>query len=151
MKRKILIISIIITTVGLGYFVYEIVGFANGMRQDKAGNIDWQKDITGIYYVDLPKGLDTTEFKATITLDKTKKIHKLKFPNGGTETNVFIYDSTYLKNIQSNTIVKIEPLTHGDFSHNQEVLLDITNLTNGKYYIHYLSCNLGGIFPLTLK
>jgi hypothetical protein len=151
MKRKILIISIIILTVGLGYFIYEILGFANGMRQDKIGNIEWQKDITGIYYVDLPEGLDTTEFKATITLDKTKKIHKLKLPNGGTETNVFIYDSTYLKNIQNNTIVKIEPLTHGDFNQNQEVLLDITNLTSGKYYVHYLSCNLGGIFPLTLN
>ena len=46
------------------------------------------------------------EFEATVTLDKTKKIHKLKFPNGGTETNVFIYDSTYLKKMQSTTIVK---------------------------------------------
>jgi hypothetical protein len=151
MKRKILIISIIILTVGLGYFAYEIVDFANGMRQDKVGNINFLKDITEIYYIDLPAGLDTMEFKATVTFDKTKKIHKLKFPNGGTETNVFIYDSTYLKNIQSNSIVKTEALTHGDFNHNQEVILDITNFANGRYYVHYLSCNLGGIFPLTLK
>ena len=84
------------------------------------------------------------EFKATVTRDNIKKFHKLKFPNGGTETNVFIYDSTYLKNIQSNTRVKIEPLTHGTFNQKQEVLLDITKLSNGKYYVHYLSCNLGG-------
>lgn len=121
------------------------------MRQDKVGNIIWQKDIIGIYYVDLPAGLDTMEFKATVTRDNIKKFHKLKFPNGGTETNVFIYDSTYLKNIQSNTRVKIEPLTHGTFNQKQEVLLDITKLSNGKYYVHYLSCNLGGIFLVTIK
>ncbi len=137
--------------VGVGYCIYDFFDFANGMKQDKVGNINWLKDITGIYYVDLPVGLDTLEFKATVTRNKTKKIHKLKFPNGGTGTSVYIYDSTYLQKIQNNTITKIEPLTHGDFNHNQEVLFDITYLTNGKYYVHYLSCNLGGIFPLTLK
>jgi hypothetical protein len=151
MKRIFLVISILILTLGLGYCIYQIVDFANGMKLDKAENINWQKDITGIYYVDLPPGLDTIEFKATVVLDKKKKIQKLKFPNGGTETNVFIYDSTFLKNIQTNTKVKTEPLTHGDFNRNQDVLLDISNLANGKYYVHYLSCNSGGIFPLTLK
>ena len=151
MKRKILILAIIILIVGIGYCIYEIFDFANGMRQDKVGNINWLDDITGIYYIDLPAGLDTMEFNATVTLDKSKKIHKLKFPNGGTGTSVYIYDSTYLQNIQGKTVVKIEPLTHGDFKHNQEVIIDITNLTNGKYYVLYTSCNLGGIFPLILK
>ena len=151
MKRPILTISIIILTAGLSYFIYEMAGFANGVRQDTIKNLKWQQDHSGIYFVDLPAGLDTMEFKATITLDPNKIIHKIKFPNGGTETNVFIYDSTYLKTIQSNTLPKIKPLTKGDFSHDQEVLLDITLLKHGQYYVHYLSCGLGGIFPLTIK
>jgi hypothetical protein len=151
MKRPILTISIIILTAGLGYWVYEMYGFAQGVRQDTIKNINWQKENTGIYFVNLPAGLDTMDFKATITLDQTKKIHKLKFPNGGTETNVFIYDSTYLKTIQNNTLPKVKPMTNGNFTHDQEVLLDITLLQRGQYYVHYLSCGLGGIFPLTIK
>jgi hypothetical protein len=151
MKRPILTISILILTAGLGYFIFEMAGFANGVRQDTIKNLKWQQDNSQIYFVDLPAGLDTMEFKASITLDLNKRIHKVKFPNGGTETNVFIYDSTYLKTIQSNTLPKIKPLTKGDFTHDQEVLLDITSLQHGQYYVHYLSCGLGGIFPLTIK
>lgn len=151
MKRPILTISNIILTAGLGYFIYEMAGFANGVRQDTIKKLKWQQDNSGIYFVDLPAGFDTMGFKATITLDLNKRIHKIEFPNRGTETNVFIYDSTYLKTIQSNTLPKIKPLTKGDFSHDQEVLLDITILPRGQYYVHYLSCGLGGIFPLTIK
>lgn len=151
MKRPILTISILILTAVLGYFIYEMVGFANGVRQDTIKNLKWQQNNSQIYFVDLPAGLDTMEFKASITLDLNKRIHKVKFPNGGTETNVFIYDSTYLKTIQSNTLPKIQPLTKGDFTHDQEVLLDITSLQRGQYYVHYLSCGFGGIFPLTIK
>ena len=151
MKRPILTVSIIILTAGFGYFIYEMAGFANGVQQEIIKNVKWQQDNSGIYFVDLPAGLDTMEFKATITLDPNKRIHKVKFPNGGTETNVFIYDSIYLKTIQNNTLPKVKPLTKGDFSHDKEVLLDITLLQRGQYYVHYLSCGLGGIFPLTIK
>jgi hypothetical protein len=151
MKRPILTISIIILTAGLGYFIFEMAGFAQGVRQDTIKNIIWQEENTGIYFVNLPAGLDTMDFKASITLDPNKRIHKIKFPNGGIETNVFIYDSTYLKTIQNNTFPKIKPLTKGDFNHDQEVLIDITLLQRGKYYVHYLSCSSGGIFPLTIK
>ena len=151
MKRPILAISILILTAGLGYFIFEIAGFANGVRQDTIKKSNWQQDDSQIYFVDLPTGLDTMEFKASITLALYKRAHKIKFPNGGTETNVFIYDSTYLKTIQSNTLPKAKPLTKGDFTHDQEVLLDITSLQRGQYYVHYLSCGFGGIFPLTIK
>jgi len=150
-KRSVLTISIIILTAGLGYFIYEMADFAKGVHQDTIKNIKWQEDNTGIYFVDLPKGLDTIDFKASITLNSTKKIHKIKFPQGGTETNVYIYDSTYLKTIQNNTLPKVKPLTKGTFSSDQEVLLDITLLPHGQYYVHYLSCSLRGIFPLTIK
>jgi hypothetical protein len=151
LKRPILILSILILTAGLGYFLFEMSGFANGVRQDRIPKIKWHQDNTQIYFVDLPDGLDTMEFKATITLDLNKRIHKVKFPNGGTETNVLIYDSTFLNTNQSNTLPKIKPLTKGDFTQEQDVLLDITSLQRGQYYVHYLSCGLGGIFPLTIK
>jgi hypothetical protein len=151
LKRPILILSILILTAGLGYFIFEMSGFANGVRQDRTNKIKWHQDNTQIYFVDLPAGLDTMEFKASITLDLNKRIHKVKFPNGGTETNVFIYDSTFLNTNQSNTLLKIKPLTKGDFTQEQDVLLDITSLQRGQYYVHYLSCGLGGIFPLTIK
>jgi hypothetical protein len=151
MKRPILKIPILILTAGLGYFNFEMTGFANGVRHDTINNLRYQQDSSQIYFVDLPAGLDTMEFKASITLNPNKRIHKIKFPNGGTETNVFIYDSTYLKTIQSNTLPKSKPLTSGNFTHKQEVLLDITTLQRGQYYVHYLSCSLGGIFPLTIK
>jgi hypothetical protein len=60
-------------------------------------------------------------------------------------------DSTFLNTNQSNTLLKIKPLTKGDFTYEQDVLLDITSLQRGQYYVHYLSCGLGGIFPLTIK
>lgn len=151
MKQPILIILILILTAGLGYFIFEMAGYANGVKQDTIKNLKWQQDNSQVYFVDLPAGLDTMEFKASITLDSNKRIHKIKFPNGGTETNVFIYDSTYLKTILSNTLPKIKPLIKGDFTHDQEVMLDITSLQLGQYYVHYLSCGLGGIFPLTIK
>lgn len=86
----------LILIAGLGYFIFEIAGFANDVRQDTIKNLKWQQDNSQIYFVDLPAGLDTMEFKASITLDPNKRIHKIKFPNGGTKNNVAIYDSTYL-------------------------------------------------------
>jgi len=151
MKRPILTIFTLILTAGLGYFIFKMAGFTNGVRQDTIKNSKWQQDNSQIYFVDLPAGLGTMDFKGSITLDPNKRIHKIKFPNGGTETNVSIYDSTYLKTIQSNTLPKTKPLTKGDYTHDQEVLLDITLLQRGQYYVHYLSCGLGGIFPLTIK
>lgn len=125
-------------------------GFADGVKYDTINNLNQQEKRTAVYFIDLPAGLDTMDFHSTITLDVTKSYHKLKLPNGGTETNVLIYDSTYLKNIQNNTIPKAHPLAKGDFLNNKEVLLDVTSLPRGKYYIHYLSCNLGGVFSLTI-
>src|SRR5690606_32372296 len=145
MKRPILTIFILILTAGLGYFIFEMAGFTNGARQDTIKHLKWQQDNSQIYFVDLPDGLDTTDFNVSITLDSNKRIHKIKFTNGGTETNVFIYDSTYLKTIQRNTLPKVKPLVKGNFTHDQEVLLDITLLQRGQYYVHYLSCGLGSI------
>jgi len=151
-KMKIVTIALILIAIsGSGYFFSEMFGFANGVKQGTINHLIWRQDNTKIYYINLPADLDTTAFKATITLDPTRKIHKIKLPHGGTETNVLIYDSSYLGTIQRNTLPKINPLLKGDFTRDQEVLLDITTLTRGRYYVHYLSCNVGGIFPLTIN
>jgi len=133
MKPPILTILTLILLAGLSYFLFEMAGFANSVKHDTIKNLKWQQDNTQIYFVDLPARLDTMEIKASIKLDPNKRIHKIKFPKGGTETNVFIYDSAYLKTIQSNTLPKIKPLTKGNFTHDQEVLLDITSLQRGQY------------------
>jgi hypothetical protein len=140
MKRIVFTLLVLIITFGLGYFVFELTGCTNA---EKKGNI-------GIYFVDLPTGLDTIDFKAEITLKPSKKIQKIKFPNGGTETKVSIYEKGFLEHIHKNTIVKMKPLVEGSFSLEEEVLLNITNLPRGQYYVHYLSCGLGGIFPLKI-
>ena len=116
-----------------------------------SSNDDNNSNNTAVYFVNLPDSLDTIEFKTAITLNQTNKIHKLKLPNGGTETNVSIYDSTYISHIQNDTNTEMQPLVNGNFKSDKEVLLDITALPRGKYYVHYLSCNLGGIFTLTIN
>jgi len=150
-KKTILIALVLITISGLGYFFSEMYGFANGVKKDTIIHFKWLQDNTKIYEIDVPPGLDTMTFAASITLDPTGKIHKIKLPNGGTETDIFIYDSTYLNTLQRNTLPRQEPLVHGSFMHDQDVLLDITSFKKGRYYVHYMSCNTGGIFPLTIN
>jgi hypothetical protein len=151
MKKRILTLSITFLIIWLSCFLFQMYGFAKGVIQDAKTTLSYLEKNTAIYFIDLPKGIDTITFKATITLDSTKFIHKIKLPNGGTETTVFIYDSSYLELLQNNKSDKVNYLVEGNFHHDQEILLDITLLRPGKYYIHYLSCNLGGIFPLTIQ
>lgn len=132
MKRPFLTISVVLLTVGLVVFIF------NSVRPE-----------TAIYHIDLPAGLDTLDFKASINLDQTKKIHKIQFPTGGTGTTILINDSSYLTKVHSQ--IKSKPLVSGDFKNNEGAILDISSLTPGKYYVHYMACNLGGIFPLTIK
>lgn len=113
------------------------------------GMLNCAQTDTAIYHIELPEGLDTLDFKASITLDKTKEIHKIQFPTGGTQTTILINDSTYLTKVYNS--IKTKPLVSGSFKHGQGAILDISSLTQGKYYVHYMSCNLGGIFLLTLK
>ena len=128
-------------SIGLCFIGLEMTGCKNEENQNNAG----------IYLVDLPAGLDTIDFKAKITLDKSKQIHKIRFPSGGTETKVTIYTKDYLEHIQKNTIVKIKPLVEGEYKHGEDVMLDITTLQPELYYVHYLSCSLGGIFQLKIN
>ena len=148
MKQAFLII-VMTVTLGLSYFIFNMYDFAHGVRQDTLKNAKWQQENTAIYYIDLPEGLDTLDFKASIILDRTKNIHKIQFSTGGTGTSILIYDSTFISKVHNK--IKMEPLISGDFKLGQKALLDISNLTQEKYYVHYVSCNLGGLFPLIIK
>jgi hypothetical protein len=151
MKRLILNITFLFVTAVFGSNRFVMYDFGRGVNQDTIKNLKWKKENTQTYFIDLPEGLDTLEFKASIYLDRHKQFHQIKFPNGGTSTNVYIYDSTYLKSILSNTLPRIKYLDQGNFNIDQEVILDITSFQPGKYYVHYTSCNLGGFFPLTIN
>lgn len=151
MKKLIITILILTIIVGVVYFTNDSLGFANVVSEEAIKDLNWQKENTAIYDIKLPAQLDSSGFEATLLHDTTKKIHKIKFPNGGTETNVFIYDSTFSKTIQNNTLPELKPLVTGEFNYDQEVLLDITLLQPGLYYVHYWSCGSGGIFPLKIK
>lgn len=151
-NKKILIVVFILLTTGIfGYFFSEMYGFARGVKQDAFIHFKWLQNKTKIYFIDLPPGFDTMAFKATITLDPAARFHKIKLPNGGTETDVLIYDSTYLTTLQHSTLPGLNPLVYGSFSLKNDVLLDITTLTKGRYYVHYLACEVGGIFPLIIN
>ena len=149
--RNVLVILIFILTAAFVYLYFVNSGSVNIVKQHVGKNKNWQEEHTQIYWVELPAGLDTIEFKASLTLNPNKQIHKIKFPSGGTETNICIYDSTYLKAIQQDAQVKIKPLRNGTFSKEQEAILDISSLQRGRYYVHYVSCGLGSIFSLTIK
>jgi hypothetical protein len=151
MKHLILIIYFFYLPVGFGYSVSEATNLWDNDRQNTINNINMLQDNVAYYFIIVPFGLDTIEFKAQIILDTTKEIHIIKFPNGGTQTEVFIYDSTYLKIVQLNTLPKAKALKKGNFRNEQEALLNITSLPRGNYYVHYLSCGIGGVFPLTIK
>jgi hypothetical protein len=110
-----------------------------------------QVDSAVVYFLDLPPGLDTMAFTAVITLAKNKTTHKLQFPNGGTQTTVLIYDSTYLNQISKNPLLSVEPIAKGTFSLKEAVVFDISMFKRTQYYVHYLSCGIGGLFPLTIK
>jgi hypothetical protein len=124
-------------------------GFAIGVNEDAKRMKIWRDNNIAIYYIDVPTSLDTMAFQAEIRLQPDKRIHQLKLPNGGTETNIFIYDSTYLTKLGNNN--QVSELKNGDFTKDEQVIVDITSLSKGKYYVHYLSSGFGGVFPLIIE
>lgn len=151
MKQAILTLVFVTSLAGLSYWVFEMPAYAGNCRQECENRGVCHRGDTSVYCIKVPAGLDTMAFSAGITLDSGGKFHELKLPNGGTETNVLLYDSTYLTALQHHNDSSVAPLVTGDFSVHEEVLLDITDIERGKYYIQYSSCNTGGIFPLTIQ
>lgn len=104
-----------------------------------------------IYSINLPEGLDTVEFKAKIKIDRTKKIHKIKLAKSSGETTVMIYSNFFKIALQNKSVKKLKPLIAASFHNQQEILINVTSLPFGKYYVHYLSCNNGGVFQLIIE
>lgn len=151
MKQSVLILLFVTVLSGLSYWVFEMPVFGGCARQECENRGICYRGDTAVYCIKVPAGLDTIAFTAKIELDTTRKIHKIKLPNGGTETNVRLYDSTHLARLSSNSKSTTATLAAGDFSIKEEVLLDVTDLTPGKYYVEYSSCSMGGVFPLTIE
>ena len=134
----------------VGYVAHEYYTFTEAVQaevQDRLEN-------TVNYYIDVPDGLDTMDFEATLTLDTNKKYHRIQFSNGGTQTTVLIYDTTFLKRFNKQE-KDIQPLAEGTFGIDEKVIIDLTSFSENvhadKYYVHYLSCKMGGIFPLNVQ
>jgi hypothetical protein len=110
-----------------------------------AGSVP-QSDNEPVYYIDLPADMDTLKIERSVTLDPSRKKQVIQFPAGGTATTVLIYDSTFLSGFDDQM-----PLARGSFKLGESVRLDITSLEKARYAVHYMSCNNGGVFPLTIK
>jgi hypothetical protein len=139
MKNKILIIITFLIIVIVSYFYIQKNAVLKLIEDQK----------TAVYYIDVPADLDEKGFESIITLDKSKQFHYIAFPTRGTSTSITINDSNYLSEITNNTEKK--PLIEGQWKNDEKAQLDISKLKLGKYYIHYLSCNIGGVFPLYIK
>jgi hypothetical protein len=139
MKTRILKIVIIIFIAIIGSLIVQEIDFSKLIKSYN----------TAIYYIDVPADLDEKGFQSTITLDTSKQFHYLEFPTGGTSTSITINDSTYLS--ETPNAVEKNPLAYGQWDNGEEALIDISKVKPGKYYVHYVSCNVGGIFILTIK
>lgn len=150
MKKKVILYGFILTAIcGLAYFILNMSDFAKGVEAELKANPFRFQPQTQTYFIDVPSNLYTIKFSAKIDLVKDKKRHVITMPNGGSETNVFLFDSTFADNWAKN--VQLKPITQGDFDMREQVFLDITNLIPGRYYVNYLSCSNGGIFPVDIK
>jgi hypothetical protein len=150
MKRMILISIMSGLLISTFFIIHDILGANRDVQKNIIRHLNYTND-TAFYVIDLPMGLDTMAFTASINLDSNKKNHVIKLPNGGTSTQVLLYPDDYLGIMTTNPAHKAIALVKGDFSSNKKVLLDISSLKRGKYYVHYLSCSMGGIFPLEIK
>lgn len=151
MKYSVFTLLFVVLLSALSYWVFEMPVFAGCSRQECENRGVCYRGDTAVYCIKVPAGLDTMAFSANIALDTARRIHRIKMPNGGTETNVRVYDSTFLTTRLSPSQNTAAALAAGDFSMQEEVLLDVTDLTPGKYYVQYTSCNMGGVFPLTIE
>jgi len=138
---------IAVVVVGLTNIIVTVTTKTNKGQQDKVWI--YKKDIPVDYFqITVPKDLDQKSFETHINRNYELPAY-LSFNNGGTETKIEIYDSTYLDKIQKKE--KVEPLKKIDNSKIKFSTFDITDLKPGSYFVHYFACNNGGIFKLTIE
>jgi hypothetical protein len=80
-------------------------------------------------------------------------IVKVIFPNGGTQSSVYLYrDTAFTKWMKGKPLDQPKPLRHDQKVAGQgNPVLDLTGLPDGKYTSQMLSCGVGGTFELTIK
>ena len=144
MNRKIKII-IWISAFLLGAYLFKTWFHYLG----KAMNQNLREGDTILYHVPIPQNLKAADYEFTVKLDSTKKVHQLLFPGWSTQTDVIIYYSTYLDNFQTET--DIQDLLNTSSLKGKKLIIDITKLQKGKYFVNYLSFDNGGVFPLYIK
>ena len=67
-------------------------------------------------------------------------------------TDINLYDSTYLTQIAKKTSTgSIKPLRAGFISVEDKPSLDLTGLPDGRYYVHILGEDVGGVFQLNIE
>lgn len=104
-------------------------------------------DSVGIYPIHIPSDLDLITYETSITLDSTKKAHFLLFPSGGTRTDVFVFDK---KPWEASSEKRI-PLASSGGPSGEKILVDISGIPKGDYWVQYTSCGNGGMIRLTLQ
>jgi len=149
MKRTLWTLFTLLLIAGLSYVVFNLPGFSNNFNQPSY--IRYKTNNSQVHYIDVPLGLDTLDYRASIKRDTNKKTHFIKFPNGGTATDVYLYGTDFLKTIQFHSLPKVQAITEGHFHGFEEAKLDISLVPSGTYYVHYLACGKGGTFPISIE
>jgi hypothetical protein len=76
------------------------------------------------------------------------------YPNGGTQTDVYLYvaDSAFMKWMNGTPKDRPKLLLHvGKFLGQGNPVFDLTGLPDGKYISHMVSCNVGGFLQLVIQ
>lgn len=146
-KRRTIYVIYAIFLVGCILYGYASASKESLTKKSAEHAATTQSDSVGIYSVKITPDLDLVTYETSISLDHDKKVQYLLFPNGGTQTDVFIY--TPKDSISADE--KPMPLALGGGATGEKILVDISGLPEGEYTVHYLSCGNGGLFQLTLQ
>jgi hypothetical protein len=66
------------------------------------------------------------------------------------ETQIKLFDSSYLRTVRNKDVDSIQPIRQGFINIEDKPALDLTNLPDGKYYAHILGDDVGGVFEINL-
>lgn len=83
----------------------------------------------------------------TLTRRTLQDSIRIIFPNGGTQSDVYLYakNSEYLNRLREVITSHPEPLRHDrKFSSQGDLTIDVTGVSDGKYVAQMVSCGFGG-------
>ena len=84
--------------------------------------------------------------------EKEDQPTKLIFPNGGTGTSLYLYDTFSFSKLIHQKIDsdKLLFIKYDNTDMNRKPFLNLSNLPDGNYFIQMTGCELGGIYKLKL-